>query len=116
MLDANSYEQMIIRSIFKNNEYDITHVSEYKSLKLLLFKKEQYSLIVELIKQNRIDEIKEIDNDINDLREYLDIVKFTDKNKRTFIATVYDSDELMQDPQIIDIFYCLIKRLFTKMQ
>ena len=37
-------------------------------------------------------------------REYLYILKFFDQNKLFHVATIYDSDELWQDPEIIDIF------------
>ena len=48
-------------------------------------------------------------NEVNDLpsgefREYLDIIRFKDQNDKQYVATIYDSDELFQDPQIIDIF------------
>jgi hypothetical protein len=37
-------------------------------------------------------------------QEYLEIIQFESQDGLNFLATVYDSIELWQDPQIIDIF------------
>ena len=36
--------------------------------------------------------------------EYLDIMMFKDQDNKKYIVTVYDSIELSQDPQIIEIY------------
>ena len=76
-----------------------------KSLKSLSFTEEQYKKVRGLIKKQDWSQINEI-NDLpsGEFREYLDIIKFKDQNGKQYVATIYDSDELFQDPQIIDIF------------
>ena len=39
-----------------------------------------------------------------ELREYLDISTFEDGAGNKYIATIYDSDELWQDPEVLDIW------------
>lgn len=100
----NSYEQQVVESILANNEFGITQVVQYTRLKSLFYKQEEYASIVQLIKESKPEEINELDIHAKGCREYLDIIKFTDQNNRTFIATVYDSDERWQDPQMMEIF------------
>ena len=43
-------------------------------------------------------------DNLGKVNEYLDIMIFKDQNNKTYTTTVYDNNELWQDPQIIDIF------------
>jgi hypothetical protein len=98
------YGQHIITIILAQKEYGFTEVNEVQSLKYLRFDYEYYPLANQLIEQGHWEQIHGQEQTISEFREYLEIVRFKDQTGKTFIATIYDSDALEQDPQIIDIF------------
>jgi len=100
-MDYNDY---IIKSILANNQFEITKVYDLNNLKSIDFVSEQYNEIENLITANNIKAIKDTDENPQHDREYLDILSFKDQNNREYIVTVYDSDLLEQDPQIIEIY------------
>ena len=100
----NTYDNIVTKEILKSNQFGITDVNDIESIKGLSFNKDQYLLVTELIAKKDWDSIKKIEEKFEGFREYLDVIKFSNQNKELFIATVYDSDELLQDPEIIDIF------------
>jgi hypothetical protein len=105
MIEQNKYDIFITELILSDSELDIKNVFELTSLKSVLFKEEQYAEIKQLIKKqdwNQIKGLKEIPD--KEFKEYLDIMRFKDQNHNEYVITIYDNDELFQDPQIIDIF------------
>ena len=66
--------------------------------------KNEYLEIERLIKDGNIEAIKSLTDNKSEVREFLDVMIFKDQNKKSYIVTVYDSDELWQDPQVIEIF------------
>ena len=103
MNNQNTFNSIVKKSILNKTGVDITDVHELESVRSLFFDKDEYPKILKKIKENRIEEIKEADVDIDGFREYLEIMKFTDQNGAVWITTIYDSDELWQDPEVIDI-------------
>ena len=100
----NTWNDLVIRAILFDNATEIKEVHNFESIQSLLFDSEKYPRIISLIKSKTLDGLKEFDIEKkNELREYLDIIKFSDQNNNTYVATIYDNDELWQDPQIIDI-------------
>jgi hypothetical protein len=86
-------------------EFNIQSVNNIERLISTLFTKEKYDLIKLLILENELNKF----NDNNSLdrvifREYLEVMKCSDQNRQPYIIVIYDSDELIQDPEIIDIF------------
>ena len=51
-----------------------------------------------------IDAIQLLSDDQSDGFEHLDIMSFTDQNEKSYLVTVYDSNELWQDPEVMDIY------------
>lgn len=105
MVEKSEYDVFIAELILSDREYDIKEVRDLESLKSLSFTEEQYKKIRGLIRKQDWSQINEV-NDLpsGEFREYLDIIRFKDQNDKQYVATIYDSDELFQDPQIIDIF------------
>ena len=101
----NKWEEIITETILAVKEFGVEEVNNLESLQCLFFEEEKYPAILDLINNKNWEGIKNISNPDNKkgFREYLDIVKFTNQRNDLCIATIYDSDELMQDPQIIDI-------------
>jgi hypothetical protein len=105
MIQRNTYNDSVIAGILADDEFGITQVDNLKSLKIILLDQSQYPTIKQFIKNHHWQSIASLNSpEADGFKEYLDIVKFTDQRCRRFVATIYDSDELSQDPQIIDIF------------
>jgi hypothetical protein len=104
MNEVNPYYKLVIQNIVSTKTFDISEVNNLESIRSLTFEQDDYKLIVGLIKEQNWEQISAIEKAPNGFREYLDIIRFSDQNGKIQIATIYDSDELWQDPQIIDIF------------
>ena len=102
---SNKWDELIIKAILSNNEFGILEIRNLKPIKSIIFDQSKYSEITSLIDKKDWKGINSIeDENKSGFREYLDIVKFSNQDDQTYIATVYDSDELWQDPEIKDIF------------
>jgi hypothetical protein len=102
--EATKFDLHVIRNILVNNTFGITEVNDMESLKSIFFINEEYSEIERLIKSGNIEVIREIKESQPPTGEYLEIILFKDQNKKRYIVTVYDSNALEQDPQIIEIY------------
>lgn len=102
--EVNIYDGYVIRNILANNQFEIEEVNNLESIKSLSFFKEEYPTIESFIKVGNIEAIKTFSE--NKLRsgEYLDVMLFNDEKQKKYIVTVYDSDILEQDPQVIEIY------------
>lgn len=98
------YEDYIKTSILKNNEFGIRSVSNFEHVRSMPLIREEYSQIAGFLLAKNIEAIKTMPLDSRRTSEYLAILMFTDQNESKYIVTAYDSDELTQDPQVIDIF------------
>lgn len=104
------YDDYVIRDILADNQFGITSVNDLKSLNYFYFFREEFSAIEKLIQSNNIKAIKGFSqNGVQTskhsyMREYLDVMAFSDQNDKYYIVAVYDSDALEQDPQVIKIY------------
>ena len=105
MTEKAKYNSFITELILLDSEYNIKEVSDLESVRVLLFSEEHYKKVRSLIKKQDWDQINETkDLSTGEFREYVNIMRFKDQNRKQYVTTIYDSDELFQDPQIIDIF------------
>ena len=98
------YNSYVVKSILANNQYNIKEVSNLESIHSRCFIKIEYPHIESLIKEKNIEAIKKLHSNEYEADEYLDIMTFSDQNQSKYIVTVYDSDALEQDPQVIKIY------------
>jgi hypothetical protein len=98
----NSFDSNVTKEILASNKFGVTELVNIESLRDAYFEKEKYVIIEQLIKNGDFDSIKQMPE--NKTPEYLHVIKFTDQRGKAFVVTVYDSDELWQDPQVIEIF------------
>ena len=68
------------------------------------FIREEYEQIEKLIKSDKIKGIIKINENQPRTGEYLDVMEFKDQNQKRYIVTVYDSNMLEQDPEVIKIY------------
>lgn len=104
--ESFQFKDYVIKSILANNQFDITGVYDIETLNSRYFMREEYLEIEKLIKEKNIEALKLLPDNVSGEREYLDIMVFKDQGGEGYITTVYDSDALEQDPQVIEI-YCL---------
>jgi hypothetical protein len=99
-----SYLKQITDTILKNNSFGIMEIKKIEILKCLNFNKEEYSFIVDLIKSKKVEDITKFPDSKPKTFEDLTIIRFYDQNSKEHIVTIYDTDELWQDAEILEIF------------
>ncbi len=104
MNKIKTFEDYVKDGILTNNEFDITEVTNLESLKSIYFINDEYIAIEQLIRTRNIEAIKASLGNQSNTGEYLEILKFEDQNKKGYIVTVYDSNALEQDPQVIKVY------------
>ena len=102
--DPNIYNTYVIKSILANNEFGIKEISDLEDVVSRYFIRNEYSKIAASIRNGELDTIRSLPENKPELREYLYILSFNDQMNKKYIVTVYDSDELWQNPQVIEIF------------
>ncbi|XVJ67309.1 MAG: hypothetical protein HEQ40_14490 [Lacibacter sp.] len=100
----NTYNEIVVKSILADNIFGIENVIDIEDINSIYFVKKEYSQIEELIRKCDIDVLKRLSVNQNEASGYLDIIKFKDQSENYYIATIYDSAELSQDPQLIEIY------------
>jgi hypothetical protein len=101
-----TFDEFVVRSILANKTFGITEVADLRSIKSMFLERDRYPFIVSLIRDKNLAELMKMPEGIKHptFQEYLAVIQFKSQDGLNFIATVYDSIELWQDPQIIDIF------------
>ncbi|HWI93258.1 MAG TPA: hypothetical protein VNT20_18395 [Flavisolibacter sp.] len=101
---TKTFDTYVINSILLNNEFHITEVREIIEIRTMIFERAYYQKIADLITKKNIDIVKSLPEYPIRTSEYVTIMKVVDQDGKKYIVTVYDSDEITQDPQVIDIF------------
>lgn len=99
-----SFSDYVIKSVLLNNQFGIKEVKKIEDIHSMIFERQEYQKIVTLIKSNKLESLKKLPEKYIKTSEYLSVMKLLDQNNEEYIVTVYDSDQLWQDPQVIDIF------------
>lgn len=100
---AKSFESYVLSGIYANNEFGIEEIKEIKEVRTMAFERDNYQKIINLIKNENVDLINGLPEYPTDTSEYLIIMKVIDQDEKEYIVTVYDSDLITQDPQVIEI-------------
>jgi hypothetical protein len=99
-----SFDEHVIRGVLANNRFGITYVNNLESLKSIFFVQEQYAELEKFIKSGNLKAIKAFNENQSRTGEYLEIMIFTDQSENRYCVTVYDSNTLEQDPQVIEVY------------
>lgn len=101
-----SFDEYVIKDILSNNEFGISEVVGLRSIKSMYFEREKYASIASLIKGGYLADVIKIPEGVRNptFQEYLEIMEFRSQSGSDYIVTVYDSIELWQYPQVIEIF------------
>lgn len=104
MTELSKWDILAVNAILSTKDFKIQQVNDYESIKSLTFDQKQYQSIASLLRNKDWESIEALtDSKGNFFGEYLDIIKFSSQDGSQYIATVYDSDELWQDPEVIEI-------------
>lgn len=102
--DTNLFDTYIINSILANNQFGITAVTDIENINTGYFIKEEYGEVEKLIAEKNVHAIKSLRLTDTKADEFLTIMIFKDQRLKEYIVTVYDSNALEQDPQVIEIY------------
>lgn len=102
--EEGAFDNYVVKSLLANNLFEITEVHNLESLNSRFFEREKYPEIEAMIKEKNIEALKSLPSNKSEDGQYLDIMMFKDQNQREYIVTVYDSNALEQDPQVIEIY------------
>jgi hypothetical protein len=100
---AKTFNDYVIEGVLAKSGYDIAIVNNLGSVKDLYFVREEYADVLAFIKAGNVELIQQSEIPIEGFKEYLTIMKFTDQNNNAYMVTVYDNDELLQDPKVMDV-------------
>ena len=103
-MSANKFDDYVIKGILSTNEFDIKQVLNLRTINTFWFSKAIYAEVEKSIKERNFKVLA--NGSIRDEKnsEYLTVMEFDNEIGNHFIVTVYDNDELWQDPQIIEIY------------
>ena len=105
MNQTNTWDKIILKLLLNDKNFVFKNITQVDTLFSLLFDSRKYPEIKSLIQKNDLVSLKGFDQHFSEtFSEYLDVVQFADQDNKFFIATIYDSAELWQDPMILDIF------------
>jgi len=104
MVEENKWNNIVSNQLLEDKRFDIKEVHGIEVVKTMLFDKEIHKMIVELINKRDWQAVQLVPSKVKaEFGEYLDVVKFKDQNQSECVATIYDSDELWQDPEILEV-------------
>ena len=102
--ELTAWDKLAIKAILSNKDFEILEVRNYKSIKSLIFDQKEYPSIVSLINEKDWESLKTFGKTEKEgFGEYLNIIRFSSRDENKYIAMIYDSDELWQDPEILEI-------------
>ena len=72
-----------------------------------MYNAEEYRSVKSLVEQNKWYQIKETDRKNVSFGEYLDIVTFLDKGGKKYIATIFDSEDILCKVNFSERFFLM---------
>jgi hypothetical protein len=102
--DSKIWNSYVVRSILANNEFDISQINDIEEITSGYFIRSRYPEVVMLIRNGDVNAIRSLVENKAEDGEYLYVLSFRDQKNNNYIVTVYDSDELWQNPKVIEIF------------
>ena len=102
--EANNHNDYVIKDILVNNDFNIQKVINLKDINTFFFQEGIHAEVEKIINEKRFEDL--LNETISQERcsEYLYIMSFEDEKDRKFLATIYDSDDLWQNPVVVKIF------------
>ena len=102
--EANNYNGYIIKDILSNNEFNIQKVINLKDINTFFFHQGIHAEVEKIINEKRFEDLVNETISQECCSDYLSIMSFEDEKEQKFLATIYDSDDLWQNPVVVKIF------------
>lgn len=105
----HTFNSHVIDALLKHKESDITAVNDLSDAADGHFDRARYPEILALLKRGNIADVRKsiekappVDKD-HTFREFIIVMKFYDAVNSAYFVTIYDSTELWQNPEVIDV-------------
>lgn len=96
------YYDLLRKQIINGNSFGITEILEFESNMTYMYNEEILQRVLNAIRNgDRLPEVEDVH--VEGLREFLDVFVTEDNQGRKFYVLVCDSDELWQDPEVIQV-------------
>ena len=104
--EQTSYDKTIAKLVQSDKRFEIVTIQKICQLRTVLYYRKKYLADCLFLKSGNWYLVKDELNSSSteSFREYLYIDSFFDEKGQKYIVTSYDSDELWQDQELIDIF------------
>ncbi len=107
MPDDNRYLVLVEKAILENTMLPIDEVRSLMCVYSSLYEHSYYLAVLTCLKENKLEDLNKLSKPLKEpFGQYLDVYQFLDGQKKVFLATVYDSDELWQDPELLELIEC----------
>lgn len=102
--DIHVYFKYIIKGILSDKDFGITEVSDLKEVKSYFFHPGIQGEVEKRILENNLDGL--FDGSIAQAKtsDYYTVMSFKNQHGDLFLVTVYDTEELWDDPVVIKVF------------
>ena len=100
----NTWEIFIVDKLKQHDPDKFAEILDLKTIKDFFFSRELYFKIKTQIEQGDLTIKDEDEEPRTGFREYLSVISFSTSDRNKYFACIYDSDELWQDPEIIETF------------
>jgi hypothetical protein len=106
MHTSDIYQKLVEKAILnhkKGQEY--VAVRKLECLYSSISSQGHYAQVLACVTNGNLNNLKELKiPERGNFNEYLELYSFSDLADYEYLAAIYDSDELWQDPQVIDVF------------
>ena len=103
MQGETKYDNLIRCAIYSNKIFKIDDIIGLQELSSTVLLRSDYPKILKLVEAGDIKSLQRLPDNRGKSSEYLDIYLFKDRAQQQYIVTIYDSDEMWQDPQVWDV-------------
>src|SRR5688572_1509748 len=102
MMEDNLYDKQIEKLLYGYQPIKFSTINNLEFIKSTGFDADEYRTIAASIEDYGIEAV----NALKECKSFEDltIYKFSDDTGRCYLAAIYDSDELWQDPELLDVF------------
>lgn len=95
--------QLYQQAILVNNRYSITSVSGIQDFGTYEYNEDNYNKAITLLNNGDLDKINELTPAASIWGEDITIIQFNDQNGKLYLALIYDSGDLAQNPEVLHI-------------
>ena len=100
--NASAYYSELVQ-IIKAYNPSIAEVNKIEVIAILNYEKDKYAEVLSLVRENDIKAVLEKFSSKQKSFEDLTIITFQDQENIERMAIIYDSDDLWQDPTVMDM-------------